>query len=49
MLVFQFIKGLSLGLEYVEHEEMGFIVNLDFGIIRCTWYRDLIELDDEEQ
>jgi hypothetical protein len=43
MWSFQFIKGLSVGLEYVEAEEMGFVVNMDLGTLRVTWYRDLIE------
>jgi hypothetical protein len=43
MFTFQFIKGLSVGLEYVEAEEIGFVVNVDLGIFRVTWYRDLIE------
>lgn len=47
MFVFQWIKGIACGLEYFEHEEFGFGVNLDLGILRCTWYRD-IEMDQDE-
>ena len=48
MFVFQWITGLSIGLEYVERKELGFIVNLDLGIIRLTWYRDLVAVEDDE-
>jgi hypothetical protein len=43
MFQLQLIKGLSVGLEYADTEEVGFIVNLDLGILRVTWYRDLVE------
>lgn len=41
LISIQLIHGLSVGLEYVDTEELGFIVNLDLGIVRFTWYRDL--------
>lgn len=44
---FSFIKGLSLGLEYDNHPQLGFVVNCDLGILRVTYFAD-IELDDEE-
>lgn len=43
MFQLKLIKGLSVGLEYVDTEKMGFIVNMDLGIFRITWYRDLID------
>jgi hypothetical protein len=46
MISFNFIHGLSVGLEYSDTEDLGFIVNLDLGIFRLTWFRDL-EIDDE--
>lgn len=48
MLVYQFIKGLAVGLEYVDDEDLGFIVNADLGVVRFTWYRDLNVEDSEE-
>lgn len=48
MFTFKFITGLSVGLEYFEHEVIGFGVNLDLGIFRVTWYRD-IEPDDLDE
>lgn len=43
MLVFDWVRGLSVGLEYVDSEDLGFIVNLDLGLLRITWYRDLVD------
>jgi hypothetical protein len=43
MFQLQWIYGLSVGLEYMDTEEVGFIVNLDLGILRVTWYRDLVD------
>ena len=48
MFIIQWIHGLSLGIEYVEHETYGFIVNIDVGIVRVTWYRDIEELEEDE-
>jgi len=48
MLVFQFISGFSIGLEYAEREDVGFLVNCDLGFFRLTWYRD-VHLDDEDE
>lgn len=45
MIAFQFIRGLSVGIEYLDDEDMGFIVNCDLGIIRITWYRDMDEVE----
>lgn len=46
MFQFSFIKGVSLGLEYDNHPQLGFVVNCDLGILRVTYFAD-IELDDE--
>ena len=46
MLVFAPIYGLSVGLEYVDTEDLGLIINLDLGFLRITWYKDVEE--DEE-
>ena len=45
MIVINLIKGLSFGFEYVDHEEYGFIVNLDLGILRFQYFKD-IEMDE---
>jgi hypothetical protein len=45
MIVFGFVKGLCFGIEYDEHEDIGFVINLDLGIFRVTWYRDLEEVE----
>lgn len=41
------INGLCFGLEYSEDEELGFIVNLDLGVFRILWFKD-VELEDED-
>lgn len=43
MIVVNPIWGIGVGLEYLEDEDFGFIVILDLGILRITWYKDLIE------
>jgi hypothetical protein len=43
MIVFNWIKGCSVGIEYDEHDDIGFVINLDLGFFRFTWYRDLEE------
>lgn len=43
VIVFDWVRGLSVGLEYVDSEDLGFIVNLDLGLLRITWYRDLVD------
>lgn len=43
MFDFQRINGLSLGIEYVETEEMGFILCIDLGLFRILWYKDMVE------
>lgn len=35
------IYGLSFGLEYDEREEIGFLINVDLGLLRITWFRDI--------
>jgi hypothetical protein len=45
MLGISMIHGLSVGIEYFDDEQAGFGVNLDLGIFRFTWFRDLIEDD----
>ena len=34
------IYGIAFGLEYLDDEDLGFIINVDLGIIRFTWYKD---------
>lgn len=41
MITIQGIKGLCIGLEFDETEEWGFIINLDLGFFRVTWFKDL--------
>lgn len=38
---FQWIKGLAFGLEYADIEELGFVINIDLGIFRATFYADV--------
>lgn len=45
MIVCQFIKGFSVGIEYYDDEDAGFLVNADLGLIRITWYKDLDPTD----
>jgi hypothetical protein len=53
MFQFSFIKGASLGLEYFDSQIFGFGLNLDLGILRVTWYKDVhiveAEQEDEEE
>lgn len=49
MVAFMPIKGLSFGLEYFDHAVFGFGVNLDLGILRCTWYKDVEMMDEDEE
>lgn len=42
---YQFIHGLSVGMEYVDDEDLGFILNCDLGILRITWYKDMDEVE----
>lgn len=41
------IKGFSVGIEYDEREDFGFIINCDLGLLRFTWFKDL-DVEDEE-
>ena len=41
------IFGFSVGIEYFDDEQFGFGINLDLGILRITWFRD-VTFDDEE-
>lgn len=43
MITFQWIQGLTFGLEYAETEDLGFMLCLDLGLFRFIWYKDLIE------
>lgn len=45
MIQIQIIKGLSLGMEYVDHEEYGFVINIDLGVFRVTWYKDIVPME----
>ncbi len=45
MIAYQLIQGLSVGMEYVDDEDLGFIVNMDLGILRITWYKDMEEVE----
>lgn len=47
VFAFMPIKGFSVGLEYFDHEVLGFGINMDIGIFRATWYKD-VETDDFE-
>lgn len=40
MIQFMWIKGLSVGLEYDENPEYGFVINCDLGLFRITWFKD---------
>jgi hypothetical protein len=40
------IHGLSFGLEYFDRDDIGFGINIDAGILRLTWYKDIV-IDDE--
>lgn len=42
------IKGFSVGLEFDEREDFGFLVNCDLGLIRITWFKDLAPEEGEE-
>lgn len=41
MIVIRLIKGVSVGLEYDDDEDIGFFVNVDLGVFRVTWYKNL--------
>ena len=43
MLALSFIKGIAVGLEYFDDEDMGFGINMDLGIFRLTWFRGFYE------
>jgi hypothetical protein len=43
MIGFSLITGVAFGLEYFQDEEIGFGINLDLGIFRFTWFRDIEE------
>lgn len=45
MFTIQLITGLSVGFEYLDDEELGFIINIDLGILRITWYKDIEEFE----
>lgn len=45
MLQFGFIKRLSLGIEYDNHPDLGFIVNIDVGFLRVTYFAELVEME----
>jgi hypothetical protein len=42
MIVFQMIKGLAVGIEYEDDEELGFILNADLGFFRITWFKNIV-------
>jgi hypothetical protein len=48
-VTFTLIKGVSCGLEYFDHSLFGFGVNLDLGIFRLTWYKDVGYSEDETE
>jgi hypothetical protein len=50
MFRFQQINGLSIGLEYADIPEVGFVINADLGFVRVTWFRDVWDdgTDDED-
>lgn len=50
MFDISFIGGLNFGLEYFDSDALGFGCILSLGLIRVYWYRDLVEVtEDEEQ
>lgn len=49
MIDISFITGLSFGIEYFDSELVGFGINIDLGFLRCTWYRDAVDEEDEEE
>jgi hypothetical protein len=42
------IKGVSIGLEYFDREDLGFGINADLGVLRVTWYKDVRIIEDED-
>jgi len=42
MFQFSFIKGISLGIEYDDHPDLGFAINCDLGIFRVTFFKDIV-------
>lgn len=46
MITMMLIRGLSFGLEYFDRDDYGFGINVDLGLLRVTWYRD-VEFEDE--
>ena len=48
MFIFSIIGGLAFGLEYGEDPDAGFVLMLHLGLVRITWYKDLVPMDDDE-
>lgn len=49
MIQADIIQGFDIGLEYIESEEFGFVLTLSLGVVRFTWFKDLVEVDGDEE
>jgi hypothetical protein len=49
MFDWEWITGMSLGIEYMETEEFGFVLTASLGFIRVYWFKDLEEMEGEDE
>lgn len=49
MFIFSFIRGISVGLEYGDTDDLGFVIVCSLGIIRLAWYTEVTMFNDDDE